>query len=85
MKLFCSVCIYGGGDRGGQIRTVKKGVDIVIGKIVSGLASCIVINDAATPGRLNDLLMNDILQMKSVTYLVSRHSLVYLVITLHRY
>ncbi|XP_065891815.1 probable ATP-dependent RNA helicase DDX53 isoform X2 [Dysidea avara] len=49
-----SVCIYGGGDRGGQIRTVKKGVDIVI----------------ATPGRLNDLLMNDIIQMKSVTYLV---------------
>lgn len=27
----------------------------------------------ATPGRLNDLLMNDIIQMKSVTYLVSHH------------
>ncbi|XP_074844975.1 putative ATP-dependent RNA helicase DDX43 [Carettochelys insculpta] len=49
-----SICIYGGGDRKGQIKVVSKGVDIVI----------------ATPGRLNDLQMNNFINLKSVTYLV---------------
>ncbi|CAB4032257.1 probable ATP-dependent RNA helicase DDX43, partial [Paramuricea clavata] len=48
------VCVYGGSDRRAQIDTVKSGVQIVIG----------------TPGRLNDLIMNDILHVRSVTYLV---------------
>ncbi|KAM9382199.1 putative ATP-dependent RNA helicase DDX43 [Phaethornis superciliosus] len=49
-----SICIYGGGDRKGQIDVVTKGVDIVI----------------ATPGRLNDLQMNNFVNLKSITYLV---------------
>ncbi|KAM6138220.1 LOW QUALITY PROTEIN: putative ATP-dependent RNA helicase DDX43 [Phoenicopterus ruber ruber] len=49
-----SICIYGGGDRKGQIDVVK-GVDIVI----------------ATPGRLNDLQMNNFINLKSITYLAS--------------
>ncbi|XP_068681098.1 probable ATP-dependent RNA helicase DDX43 isoform X1 [Montipora foliosa] len=49
-----SVCVYGGGNRKGQIQVVQKGVEIVI----------------ATPGRLNDLLMNEIMDIRSVTYLV---------------
>uniref|UniRef100_A0A8C9UBP0 RNA helicase n=1 Tax=Serinus canaria TaxID=9135 RepID=A0A8C9UBP0_SERCA len=49
-----SICVYGGGDRKGQIDTVTKGVDIVI----------------ATPGRLNDLQMNNFINLKSITYLV---------------
>ncbi|XP_074057120.1 putative ATP-dependent RNA helicase DDX53 [Macrotis lagotis] len=49
-----SICIYGGGDRRGQIELVTKGVDIVI----------------ATPGRLSDLQMNDFIRLKSITYLV---------------
>ncbi|XP_039202517.1 probable ATP-dependent RNA helicase DDX43 [Crotalus tigris] len=53
-KGFKSICIYGGGDRKGQINTVTKGVDIVI----------------ATPGRLNDLQMNSFINLKSITYLV---------------
>lgn len=50
-----SVCIYGGGDRRGQINLVQSGVDIVI----------------ATPGRLNDLQMNELIHLQSITYLVS--------------
>ncbi|NXS06746.1 DDX43 helicase, partial [Neodrepanis coruscans] len=50
-----SICIYGGGDRKGQIDVVTKGVDIVI----------------ATPGRLNDLQMNDFINLKSITYLAN--------------
>lgn len=50
-----SICIYGGGDRRNQINLVKHGVDIVI----------------ATPGRLNDLQMNELINLKSITYLVS--------------
>ncbi|NXT97753.1 DDX43 helicase, partial [Buphagus erythrorhynchus] len=50
-----SICIYGGGDRKGQIDTVTKGVDIVI----------------ATPGRLNDLQMNNLINLKSITYLAN--------------
>ncbi|KXJ28996.1 probable ATP-dependent RNA helicase DDX43 [Exaiptasia diaphana] len=49
-----SVCVYGGGNRRNQIQVVTDGVEIVI----------------ATPGRLNDLLMNEILSVRSVTYLV---------------
>ncbi|KAM9059895.1 putative ATP-dependent RNA helicase DDX43 isoform 3-T16 [Megaptera novaeangliae] len=49
-----SVCIYGGGDRDGQIKDLGKGVDIII----------------ATPGRLHDLQMNNFVYLKSVTYLV---------------
>lgn len=52
--LYLSLCIYGGGDRRGQINFVKGGVDIVI----------------ATPGRLNDLQMNDLISLSSITYLV---------------
>ncbi|NXE25358.1 DDX43 helicase, partial [Ardeotis kori] len=50
-----SICIYGGGDRKGQIDVVTKGVDVVI----------------ATPGRLNDLQMNNFINLKSITYLAN--------------
>ncbi|NXR61344.1 DDX43 helicase, partial [Rhadina sibilatrix] len=50
-----SICVYGGGDRRGQIDMVTKGVDIVI----------------ATPGRLNDLQMNNFINLKSITYLAN--------------
>ncbi|NXK05020.1 DDX43 helicase, partial [Herpetotheres cachinnans] len=50
-----SICVYGGGDRKGQINMVTKGVDIVI----------------ATPGRLNDLQMNNFINLKSITYLAN--------------
>ncbi|XP_044070887.1 probable ATP-dependent RNA helicase DDX43 [Siniperca chuatsi] len=53
-KSYKSLCIYGGGDRRGQINLVKGGVDIVI----------------ATPGRLNDLQMNELINLRSITYLV---------------
>uniref|UniRef100_A0A4X1VJ18 RNA helicase n=1 Tax=Sus scrofa TaxID=9823 RepID=A0A4X1VJ18_PIG len=49
-----SVCVYGGGDRDGQIKDLLKGVDIII----------------ATPGRLNDLQMNNFVYLKSISYLV---------------
>ncbi|XP_022097065.1 ATP-dependent RNA helicase DBP2-like [Acanthaster planci] len=49
-----SVCVYGGGNRRQQINVVQKGVEIII----------------ATPGRLNDLIMNGIVDVKSVTFLV---------------
>lgn len=49
-----SVCVYGGGSRRNQINVVAKGVDIII----------------ATPGRLNDLVMNNIVDVTGVTYLV---------------
>lgn len=51
-----SICIYGGGDRKAQIKAVTSGVDIVI----------------ATPGRLNDLQMNELINLRSITYLVSK-------------
>ena len=50
-----SVCVYGGGNRREQINVVTKGVEIIV----------------ATPGRLNDLVQNNIVNVKSVTYLVS--------------
>ena len=53
--LFNSVCVYGGGNRREQINVVTKGVEIIV----------------ATPGRLNDLVMNKIVNVNSVTYLVS--------------
>ncbi|NXA50577.1 DDX43 helicase, partial [Nothocercus julius] len=53
-----SICIYGGGDRKGQINVVTKGVDVVI----------------ATPGRLNDLQMNSFINLKSITYLASNEA-----------
>lgn len=46
--------MYGGGNRREQINLVSKGVEIIV----------------ATPGRLNDLVMNNIINVKSVTYLV---------------
>jgi len=48
------VCVYGGGNRREQIDIVTKGVEIVV----------------ATPGRLNDLISSNIIDVKSVTYLV---------------
>ncbi|XP_071236265.1 probable ATP-dependent RNA helicase DDX43 isoform X2 [Salvelinus alpinus] len=48
------VCVYGGGDRRAQIKAISAGVDIVI----------------ATPGRLNDLQMNELINLRSITYLV---------------
>ncbi|KAJ8250322.1 hypothetical protein COCON_G00222440 [Conger conger] len=53
-KGFKSICIYGGGDRRAQINMTSSGVDIVI----------------ATPGRLNDLQMNNHINLRSITYLV---------------
>uniref|UniRef100_A0A665TL19 RNA helicase n=1 Tax=Echeneis naucrates TaxID=173247 RepID=A0A665TL19_ECHNA len=53
-KDYKSICIYGGGDRRGQVNLVKSGVDIVI----------------ATPGRLNDLQMNELINLHTITYLV---------------
>ncbi|XP_052007477.1 probable ATP-dependent RNA helicase DDX43 [Xyrauchen texanus] len=53
-KGFKSVCIYGGADRRAQIKLVTSGVDIVI----------------ATPGRLNDLQMNELINLRFITYLV---------------
>ncbi|KAM5128103.1 DEAD box protein 53 [Callospermophilus lateralis] len=49
-----SVCIYGGGNRKEQIQAITEGVDIII----------------ATPGRLNDLQMNNFVNLRSITYLV---------------
>ncbi|XP_026870599.2 probable ATP-dependent RNA helicase DDX43 [Electrophorus electricus] len=53
-KGYKSICVYGGGDRRAQIKTVTSGVDIVI----------------ATPGRLNDLQMHELINLRSITYLV---------------
>lgn len=51
---FFSVCVYGGGDRKAQINTCNSGVEIVI----------------ATPGRLNDLIEANIIDVTTITYLV---------------
>ncbi|XP_077470080.1 putative ATP-dependent RNA helicase DDX43 isoform X1 [Stigmatopora argus] len=53
-KGYKSICVYGGGNRRSQINLVKGGVDIVI----------------ATPGRLSDLQINDLIRLSSITYLV---------------
>ena len=49
-----SVCVYGGGSRRKQIDVVTKGVEIVV----------------ATPGRLNDLIRSEFIDVTSVSYLV---------------
>merc|ERR1711981_274236 len=48
------VCVYGGGDRKQQMKVITDGVEIII----------------ATPGRLNDLIEANCIQVESVTYLV---------------
>ncbi|KAF0852374.1 ATP-dependent DDX5 DEAD-box RNA helicase [Andalucia godoyi] len=49
-----SAVIYGGQPRGGQIRQLRQGAEIVV----------------ATPGRLNDFLREGIINLNRVTYLV---------------
>uniref|UniRef100_A0A182P3F4 RNA helicase n=1 Tax=Anopheles epiroticus TaxID=199890 RepID=A0A182P3F4_9DIPT len=49
-----AVCLYGGGDRRAQIEVVRNGVEILI----------------ATPGRLNDLVQEGVVNVSSITYLV---------------
>lgn len=49
-----AVCVYGGGDRKKQIDNIRNGVEIVI----------------ATPGRLNDLINDKVIDVASITYLV---------------
>ncbi|EAT37615.1 AAEL010402-PA [Aedes aegypti] len=49
-----AICLYGGGDRRTQINKVKGGVEIII----------------ATPGRLNDLVAANVIDITSITYLV---------------
>lgn len=49
-----AVCVYGGADRRAQINKIKEGVEIVI----------------ATPGRLNDLIADSVIDVTSITYLV---------------
>lgn len=49
-----AVCVYGGGDRRKQIENIRNGVEIVI----------------ATPGRLNDLINDKVIDVASITYLV---------------
>ena len=51
---YISVCVYGGGDRKQQMKVITDGVEIII----------------ATPGRLNDLIEANCIQVESVTYLV---------------
>lgn len=54
LGIFLRVCVYGGGDRKAQINTCNNGVEIVI----------------ATPGRLNDLIEANIIDVTTITYLV---------------
>ncbi|XP_053672806.1 probable ATP-dependent RNA helicase DDX43 [Anopheles nili] len=49
-----AVCLYGGGDRRAQINVVRRGIEILI----------------ATPGRLNDLVQEGVVNVSSITYLV---------------
>ncbi|XP_052903415.1 probable ATP-dependent RNA helicase DDX43 [Anopheles moucheti] len=49
-----AVCLYGGGDRRAQINVVRGGVEILI----------------ATPGRLNDLVQEGVVDVSSITYIV---------------
>lgn len=39
-----------------------------------------ILSSSATPGRLNDLLMNEIMDVRSVTYLVRLHHFLILII-----
>lgn len=52
--LFDSVCVYGGGDRKAQINNIETGVEIII----------------ATPGRLNDLVEANVIDVCTITFLV---------------
>lgn len=49
-----AICLYGGGDRRQQISKVEQGVEIII----------------CTPGRLNDLVSANVIDITSITYLV---------------
>ena len=49
-----SACVYGGGNRSEQVQQVRGGVDIVV----------------ATPGRLNDLIEANILNLDDCSYLI---------------
>lgn len=49
-----AICLYGGGSRKEQITKVEQGVEIII----------------CTPGRLNDLVSANIIDITSITYLV---------------
>ncbi|KAH8385569.1 hypothetical protein KR200_000436 [Drosophila serrata] len=49
-----AVCVYGGGDRRMQISDVERGAEIII----------------CTPGRLNDLVQANVIDVTSITYLV---------------
>lgn len=49
-----SVCVYGGGDRKAQINNIEKGVEIII----------------ATPGRLNDLVEANVIDVCTITFLI---------------
>ncbi|KAI9580505.1 hypothetical protein GQX74_012586 [Glossina fuscipes] len=49
-----AVCIYGGGSRNDQIQNVERGVEVII----------------CTPGRLNDLVQANVIDVTTVTYLV---------------
>lgn len=58
-----SVCVYGGGDRGTQIKNIASGVEIII----------------ATPGRLNDLVEAKVIDVHTITYLVLDEGKIFLV------
>ncbi|KFB52376.1 AGAP004351-PA-like protein [Anopheles sinensis] len=49
-----AICLYGGGDRRAQMNAVRRGVEIII----------------ATPGRLNDLVQEGVVNVNTITYLV---------------
>ncbi|XP_073817416.1 probable ATP-dependent RNA helicase DDX43 [Musca autumnalis] len=49
-----AVCIYGGGSRRDQIGSVENGAEIII----------------CTPGRLNDLIQANVIDIATITYLV---------------
>lgn len=49
-----AVCAVGGNDRRAQISNIQKGVEIII----------------ATPGRLNDLIQANVIDVNTITYLV---------------
>lgn len=49
-----AVCVYGGGNRREQISDVERGTEIII----------------CTPGRLNDLIKADVIDVATITYLV---------------
>lgn len=51
---FVTSTLYGGAPKGGQIQTIKNGVDVVV----------------ATPGRCNDLLEMGVLNLSKVSYFV---------------